>query len=106
VVFIDGLEQKITETLRLAIDTALLRLTERERRVIYLVHGFNQPKLSFVAIGKELGVTGERVRQIKVVATRRLKHPGYNQLIRNVLINEGILKSPSPHHCSGYKHTT
>jgi RNA polymerase primary sigma factor len=47
-------------------------LPERERRVIELRFGFDGESRSLEAIGKELGITRERVRQLEASAFARL----------------------------------
>lgn len=51
---------------------SLNSLSERERRVIELRYGFNGEPWTLEAIGKELNLTRERVRQIENVALKRL----------------------------------
>jgi RNA polymerase primary sigma factor len=51
---------------------ALAALPERERRVIELRFGFDEEPASLEAIGKELGLSRERVRQLEADAYERL----------------------------------
>ena len=46
----------------------MLELTERERYVLE-----RRPEMTYKAIGLELGISPERVRQIKVEAERKLR---------------------------------
>lgn len=46
----------------------MLELTERERYVLE-----HRPGMTYKAIGLELGISPERVRQIKVEAERKLR---------------------------------
>ena len=57
-----------------ALERALQELPEREREVITLRYGLDgdQDPLSLEAIGKRLGLTRERVRQIENVALNLL----------------------------------
>jgi RNA polymerase primary sigma factor len=57
---------------RLAVRRALSRLPERERRILELRFGFDTEPASLEQIGKELGITRERVRQLEAEAFRRL----------------------------------
>jgi RNA polymerase primary sigma factor len=47
-------------------------LPEREQRILELRFGFDADPASLEAIGKELGITRERVRQLEAEAFRRL----------------------------------
>jgi RNA polymerase primary sigma factor len=57
---------------RLAVRRAVSRLPERERRILELRFGFDTEPASLEQIGKELGITRERVRQLEAEAFRRL----------------------------------
>ena len=59
---------------RESVRTAVRRLPERERRLLELRFGFDGEPTSLEAIGKELGLTRERVRQIESRALTRLQH--------------------------------
>ena len=69
---IDPDDAAATAMLRQQIAIALDQLTERERRVLELRHGFidGQPR-TLEDVGKAFGVTRERVRQIEVNKERR-----------------------------------
>ena len=54
---------------------ALAALPERERRIIELRFGIGGEPTALEAIGKELGITRERVRQIEAGALAKLRHP-------------------------------
>jgi RNA polymerase primary sigma factor len=51
---------------------ALAKLPERERRIVELRFGLDQPPMALEAIGRELGVTRERVRQLERTALAKL----------------------------------
>jgi len=54
---------------------ALATLNERERRIMELYFGLNgEEPLTLEDIGKRLGLTRERIRQIKEQAIQRLRH--------------------------------
>ena len=63
------------ETLqRLEVRRAVEALQEPDRRVLELRFGFTGEQWTLEAIGKELGLTRERVRQIESRALTRLQH--------------------------------
>jgi RNA polymerase primary sigma factor len=63
--------------LREQIEIALARMTERERTVIELRFGLLGESQTLEEIGRRLGVTRERVRQLETQALKHLAHlPG------------------------------
>ena len=58
------------------LNEVLGELTDREERVLRLRYGLddNHPR-TLEEVGKEFGVTRERIRQIEVKAIKKLKHP-------------------------------
>ena len=58
------------------LDSILKDLTDREERVLRLRYGLddNRPK-TLEEVGREFGVTRERIRQIEAKAIKKLKHP-------------------------------
>jgi RNA polymerase primary sigma factor len=66
-------EGAAVDTLRgAAVRRALEALPERERRIVELRFGFDGEPLALEAIGRELGITRERVRQLERDALDRL----------------------------------
>ncbi len=62
---------------------ALLTLTPRERRVIERRYGLeDDDEATLTAIGREIGVTRERIRQIETSALRKLRHPSRAKRLR------------------------
>jgi RNA polymerase primary sigma factor len=61
----------------------LLTLTPRERRVIERRFGLgDDTDETLTAIGREIGVTRERIRQIEATALRKLRHPSRAKRLR------------------------
>ena len=74
------------DSLRVEIVRALNTLTEREREVIVYFFGLNsQNNLTLEEIGQQLGLTRERVRQIKEKAVRRLRHTNRSKTLKPFL---------------------
>ena len=66
----------------------LLTLTPRERKVIERRFGLgNDREETLTAIGREIGVTRERIRQIETTALRKLRHPSRSKRLRGFLFN-------------------
>jgi RNA polymerase primary sigma factor len=61
-------------------------LSPREQRVIELRFGLRDGKpRTLEAVGKEFGVTRERIRQIEAKAIRKLRHPSRSRVIRDYI---------------------
>ncbi len=72
--------------LRVVVDDLLDTLTPRERRVLQLRFGlFDERQRTLEEIGKRLGVTRERIRQIEAKALRKLRHPSRSQKLQDYL---------------------
>ena len=70
--------------LRGLIDHILQGLPQREASVLRLRYGLLDGQSRTLAeVGRELGVTRERVRQIEEQALRRLRHPTYRRRLRD-----------------------
>ena len=70
------LDYTINEKYKEEIDSVLKTLTPREEKVLRLRFGLIDGKAHTLEdVGKEFGVTRERIRQIESKALRRLKHP-------------------------------
>jgi RNA polymerase primary sigma factor len=66
----------------------LMTLTPRERRVIERRFGLaDDQEQTLTAIGREIGVTRERIRQIESSALRKLRHPSRAKRLRHYIWN-------------------
>jgi len=65
------------------VGVVLAQLTERERRVVELRYGLTgEEPLTLIEIGKYIGVTRERVRQIEIAAIEKLRRGGETARLR------------------------
>ena len=75
--------------LREEIDHALTTLTDREERVLRLRFGLVDGRTrTLEEVGKEFGVTRERIRQIQSKALRKLKHPSRSRKLKDFMTHE------------------
>jgi len=80
------LELASHELLKSQIGDALSKLTERERKIIVLRFGLEDGKFrTLEEVGREFGITRERIRQIEAKALRKLRHPSYSRKLRGYL---------------------
>ena len=79
-------EQATRELLKIHLDEVLDSLSPREKRVLQLRFGLEDGKQrTLQEVGKEFGVTRERIRQIEAKAIRKLKHPTRAKKLRDYL---------------------
>jgi RNA polymerase primary sigma factor len=68
------------------LDHVLDTLSDRERRVLELRFGLNDGRTrTLEEVGREFGVTRERIRQIEAKALRKLRHPSRSQRLKDYL---------------------
>jgi RNA polymerase primary sigma factor len=73
------------ESLFQEINRALSSLSEREATIIRFFFGVGVQELTLQEIGEEIGLTRERVRQIKEKALRRLRHTSKSKQLKSYL---------------------
>ena len=68
------------------LDDVLDTLTDREKRVLELRFGIEDGRSrTLEEVGKEFGVTRERIRQIEAKALRKLRHPSRSKKLKDYL---------------------
>jgi RNA polymerase primary sigma factor len=77
----DPAEEAVDAVRRQRIQRAVQDLPERQRRIIELRFGFDGESASLETIGKELGLTRERVRQLESEALHRLSNELGDELV-------------------------
>jgi RNA polymerase primary sigma factor len=78
-------ETATADALRTEIETLLTTLTPRERRVLQLRYGLvDDHQRTLEEVGRRLGVTRERARQIEATALRRLRRPSVAARLREL----------------------
>jgi RNA polymerase primary sigma factor len=74
------------QLLKEQIDDVLFSLNPRERRVLQLRFGLEDGRSrTLEEVGREFGVTRERIRQIEAKALRKLRHPSRSRKLRDYL---------------------
>jgi len=69
-----------------AVNEALSELSQRERRVVRLRFGLDDGQMrTLEEVGKEFGVTRERIRQIESKTLAKLRHPMHSGHLRDYL---------------------
>ena len=74
------------QLLKEQIDDVLFTLNARERRVLQLRFGLEDGRSrTLEEVGREFGVTRERIRQIEAKALRKLRHPSRSKKLKDYL---------------------
>ena len=74
------------QLLKEQVDEVLHTLTEREARVLQLRFGLEDGRSrTLEEVGREFGVTRERIRQIEAKALRKLRHPTRSRKLKDFL---------------------
>ena len=74
------------QLLREQVDEVLHTLTDREARVLQLRFGLEDGRSrTLEEVGREFGVTRERIRQIEAKALRKLRHPTRSRKLKDFL---------------------
>jgi len=74
------------QLLKEQIDDVLFSLNPRERRVLQLRFGLEDGRSrTLEEVGREFGVTRERIRQIEAKALRKLRHPSRSRKLKDYL---------------------
>jgi RNA polymerase primary sigma factor len=80
------IESAAHRLLREQLNTALQKLPERERKIIQLRYGLHDGQYrTLEEVGREFGITRERIRQIEAKVLRKLRHPYYGRSLRSYL---------------------
>jgi RNA polymerase primary sigma factor len=80
------LESAAQRILREQIEIVLDKLPERERKIIQLRYGLHDGRYrTLEEVGREFGITRERIRQIEARVLRKLRHPRYGCSLRSYL---------------------
>jgi RNA polymerase primary sigma factor len=82
-------DHMIDEALITALNEALETLTDREEKVLRMRYGLLDGRnYTLEEVGKEFGVTRERIRQIESKALRKLRAPSRQNKLKEVYNNK------------------
>ncbi len=81
-------EYSVNEWVKKSLDEVLQTLTDREEKVLRLRYGLLDGKThTLEEVGKEFGVTRERIRQIEGKALRKLRQPSRKKKLKDFNLN-------------------
>ncbi len=79
-------EEAAFQLLKEQLEDVLQTLTDREQRVLKLRFGLDDGRTrTLEEVGKQFGVTRERIRQIEAKALRKLRHPSRSRQLKDFL---------------------
>ena len=79
-------DQASRELLKESLEGVLGTLSDREAKVLRLRFGLSGSKpMTLEEVGREFGVTRERIRQIEAKALRKLKHPSRRKKLQDYM---------------------
>ncbi|MDO8503860.1 MAG: RNA polymerase sigma factor RpoD [bacterium] len=79
-------DQASRELLKENLEEVLQTLSDREAKVLRFRFGLNENKpMTLEEVGREFGVTRERIRQIEAKALRKLKHPSRRKKLQDYM---------------------
>jgi RNA polymerase primary sigma factor len=83
---VSPVEAASQQLLREQVEDVLASITARERRILQLRFGLEDGRSrTLEEVGREFGVTRERIRQIEAKALRKLRHPSRSRKLRAYL---------------------
>jgi RNA polymerase primary sigma factor len=87
---VNPLEAAAFGMMRTEIAAVLMTLVARERRVVELRFGLTDGRpRTLEEVGREFGITRERIRQIESKTLSKLRHPSRSQKLRDYLVDPG-----------------